>query len=124
MLKPSAELLFVPNQEDGEAQFSGSQDRSFNVDRWASVTAHRVNGYAGPHACLPIRSARGLGLLPFHNFPAAIMPTGRTSAMGKLSLVTVGTFNDRGDGEGVVGAPFSCPGIAMSAFRKRHRQSS
>lgn len=44
--------------------------------------------------------------------------------MGELPLMTIGTFNNRRDGEGVVGAALSCPGIAVSTFRKGHPYSS
>jgi hypothetical protein len=69
---------------------------------------------------LPNRERGGLGLLPFHDFAAAVVSAGRTGAMGKLPLMTVEAFNQIGDGEGIVGATLSCPGIAMSPLRKRH----
>ena len=34
--------------------------------------------------------------------------------------MTIWTFDESGDGERVVGPPFSCPGIAVSTLRKGH----
>lgn len=121
MPKRLAELLLIPDQENREAQFCGSRNRSLNIDHRASVAAHCVKGYTCPHIYLPVGSASGLRLLPFHNLPAAIIPAGRTGAMGELALMTVGTFHEGRDGESVMGATFSCPGITVSTFRKRHR---
>jgi hypothetical protein len=66
------------------------------------------------------RRRDGLGLLPFHDLAAAVVSAGRAGAMGKLPLMTVGAFNQIGDGEGIVGATLSCPGIAVSPLGKRH----
>ena len=124
LLKAPPELLFHPDQKDGQAKLPGSSHRSLNIDGRASVTPHRVKGYAGPHAYPSTPEREGLGLAPpLHDLPTAIVPTGRAGAMGKPPLMTVGTFHDMRDGERVVRAPFPGAGIAMSPFRKRHRES-
>ena len=120
MLKTPTEFLFDPDQKDGEAKFSGRGHRSLNVDGRALVAPHRVKGYAGHHRYPSTRKREGLRLTPLHDLSAAIVPTSRASAMGKLPLMTVGAFYQIGDGEGVVRPPFSRAGIAMSPFRKRH----
>lgn len=113
------EVFFVSNQEDGKAQFPSSGHRPLDVDLGASIAPHRVKGYTSSHMHLP-RRREGLDLLPFHDLAAAVVSAGRTGAMGKLPLMTVGAFNQIGDGEGIVGATLSCPGIAVSPLRKRH----
>lgn len=102
LLKAPTELLFDPDQKNGDAKFSGGSHCSLNVDRWASVTPHRVKGYAGPHGYPSTREREGLGLAPLHDLPTAIVPTGRAGAMGKPPLMTVGTFHDMGDRERIV----------------------
>jgi hypothetical protein len=113
------EFFFVSNQEDGEAQFPSSRHRPLDVDHRASIAPHRVKGYTSRHMYLPRRRER-LGLLPFHDLAAAVVSAGRTGTMGKLPLMTVGAFNQIGDGEGIVGTTLSCPGIAVSPLRKWH----
>src|SRR5574337_1876297 len=95
----------------------------FNGDDGALVAAHCVKGYTSSHTCLPIGSGRR-DFLPLHNLPAPIIATSGTGTMRQLPLMAVGALTKRRRGEGVMGAPFSCPGIAVTTFRKGHRSSS
>lgn len=115
-----AKVLLDPDQQHGKTVFSGSRNRSLNIDRRAAIASHRVKSYASSHMSLPTREREGLGLLPLHDFAAAIVPAGRTGAMGKFPLMTVGAFGQIGDGESIVGATLPRSGIAVPPLWKRH----